>query len=151
MFPDNIIEKLQELLISIDGVNVVLDSDLVPSDPNGAVGVTFDSWRPIDYEIGSHGPAISEYSLVITHLVKSMARAAGEAESRSVARSIRSMLYRDPITRDALGQLAHTDIDLGSIERTLKWELDQKFIGNKINSSFYFVSETQLRFQTQSS
>jgi hypothetical protein len=147
-FPECIFDVLKPHLKKLNGVQDVYERELDQNDMNGAVGLYLDGWDPIDYEIGDVGPSISEYVINIEHLTKFAAREEGNLVHRSVARSIRSMLYRDTAVTVPLRQLvrvgdAHT-------ERLMKWTLAQRFASNNIQGSFYFMSVTTVYFQTSS-
>lgn len=146
-FPDCVLEVLAARLRTLPGVNEVVIRPLDPTDGNGTIGLTAVGWEPVEYEIGGHGPTLSEYSVVIEHLVKHSDRVEGNRLHRSVARSVRMMLYRDTDTQVALRQIVHQTPD--SRERMMKWSLFQRFASNEINRSFFFVSATTMNFQTE--
>jgi hypothetical protein len=148
-FPDCFIDVLLEQLATIDGVTSVVDRALGAGDANGTIGVSYETWQPKEVEMGGRGgfdPTISEYILSIEHLVKAGDRVTGNRDCRSVAKSIRSMLYRDADTQLRLRQLKHIDAD--GIERILKWKIVQHFASNKFKDAFYFVSETVVTLDT---
>lgn len=145
-FPDNVFAVLQERLITLPGVSGVLLRPLEPTDANGSIGLVFESWQPVEYEIGGGGPGISEYTIQIEHLVKNADRASGNKDHRSVARNVRTMLYHDEGTVVALRQL--TSSVGGTTERLLRWEIFQSFAANDVKQSFYFLSVTTVKFTT---
>lgn len=145
-FPDCIFNVISPHLARIRGVSAVHVRPLEPNDNNGALGIALDSWQPVEYEIGDTGPTLANYVVTIEHLIKNANREDGYKEHRSAARSIRSMLYRDPDVVVPLRGLVHEDDD--TIERLMKWDVEQRFASNDINKSFYFVSITIVTFQT---
>lgn len=149
-FPDNIFDVLRPRLEQIRGVSDVYDRELNETDKNGSVGLSLDNWEPIEYEIDGNlgGPSIAAYTVNIEHLTKFASREEGNITHRSVARSIRSMLYHDSQTTVPLRQLAFTRE--GRTERLMKWTVSQRFVSNNISGSFFFVSLTTVTFQTSS-
>lgn len=148
-FPDCIMNVLETNLKTIEGVTVVHQRELEPNDSNGDVGVSMDSWHPLEYEIGGIGSSLGAYVLVIEHLVKHSNRESGWVEHRNVARSIRSMLAVNADVRVALGALVHVSTDPSYTERMMKWTLEQRNASNQINRDFYFVSGTTVTFETE--
>jgi hypothetical protein len=148
-FPECIMDVLVDQLETIEGVTNVFRRELDPTDPNGSVGLCFELWTPVEVEMGGRGfdPTLSNYVIQIEHLVKHAKREEGNLQHRTVARSIRSMLYRDQATQVRFRQLAHINADVH--ERLMKWSIEQRFASNKIASAFYFVSGTTVTFQTE--
>lgn len=150
MFPDSIMDVLEERLITIDGVTNVFQRDIAPTDPNGSLGIVYELWTPgSDIEMGQRysTPTLGNYHIVLTHMVKHTNREEGEAQHRLVAHRIRSMLYRDAETQLALAQLRDQTPDY--TERMMKWGIEQRFAAGNIKGSFYFASDTTVIFETE--
>ena len=149
-FPDGIVEALIPLMETIDGITQTVDRDPVPNDKNGTLGIAFLGWRSIDHEMGQghFGSAISVYEFRLTHLIKHSNRSDGLKEQRLVARAIRSMLAHDPASKVALLPQVHTNANY--TERLKRWDVGgQEFADDFIDKAFFFVSETQVTFQTE--
>ena len=148
-FPEGLLDTLVDRLGTIQGVSNVYKRELEPTDPNGSIGVSFELWQPVLVEMGGGGfdPSLSDYTVQIEHLVKHAHREEGSQVHRTLARSIRSMLYRDEATQLAFRQLAFVGPEYR--ERLMKWHLEQRFAQNKIANAFYFVSGTTVTFQTE--
>jgi hypothetical protein len=150
-FPDCLLLVLKERITTIKGVSGVHLRELTPEDENGSVGITFEAWMPnqdsLEMGGGHMDSTLSDYVINIEHLVKHANREEGLAAHRSVARSIRSMLYRDPGTQVRLRQLAFVGAEYR--ERLQRWSLEQRFANNQIKTAFYFVSGTTITFQTE--
>lgn len=150
-FPENIVALLAEHLGKLEGVTAVVRRSLNMTDPHGTLGITVDSWRPLESEMGvaTQEPTIVQHSLALEHVVKADSAEVGHQLHRDTAKTFRLMLYRDPALNVALRQLNAASGD-GHVERILKWEIPaQEFANNEIASAFVFMSSTEILVTTE--
>src|SRR5687767_9909416 len=116
-FPDNVTEELSISFATIvDPPVTVFKRPLEGGDPNASVGITAIDWQPGEYVIGQYDPAVATYLYVIQGFIKHSNTAEGIALHNKLAKTIRTMLYRDADLRVRLGALSVTS--LGATERT---------------------------------
>lgn len=150
-FAELAIDTLATHFASVDGVASVVKRSLNPADGNGLLGVTIDTWTPIDYEMGGRGflePSVVQYLFAVEHIVKWASAAEGNKVHREVAKAVRLMLYRDPNVQVSLRQLS---VDEGtSRERFQRFYVgEQRFASNEIKGAFVFLSATVLVIETE--
>ena len=150
-FPEGIIDGLQTLLATIDGVTEVHDRDLTPKDRNGDIGIVYFGWSQTEEpEMGTQvfDSPYANYEFRISHMVKHANRPQGLEQQRLVARAIRSMLAHDPAAKVAL--LPQVNASDHYTERLKRWNVQgQAFADDFIDKAFFFVSETSVTFQTE--
>lgn len=149
VFPYAPVEIVAPYLTPLPGVEAVVTRPLTPDDPNGSVGISALDWFPVDNEIGADEPTICRYMYRIETLVKIAGdREEGQVSSSLLARSIRSMLYRNTDVRIRLGQLR--EVTDGRIERVQKWGIQQqRYASNHLSGTFLFVSTTDWWVETE--
>lgn len=150
-FAELAIDTLATHFAAVEGVTSVVKRSLNPADANGILGVSLDSWTPLDYEMGGRGflePSLVQYMFGVEHLVKWATAAEGNKVHREVAKAVRLMLYRDPDVQVSLRQLS---VDEGtSRERFQRFYVgDQRFASNEIQGAFVFLSATVLVIETE--
>lgn len=150
-FAELAIDALATHFATVEGVSSVVKRNLNPADANGILGISIDSWTPVDYEMGGRGflePSVVQYMFAVEHLVKWATAAEGNKVHREVAKAVRLMLYRDPAVQVSLRQLS---VDEGtSRERFQRFYVgEQRFASNEINGAFVFLSATVLVIETE--
>lgn len=147
-FPVCIVEVLAEFLENVPGVDTVMQRPLWPTDPHASVGVSAADWSPVDMQIGQYDPAIAAYSVTIETLVNVSNEVEGRNMTAEMAKSIRTMLYRDANLRVRLAQTQ--EVANGVREHVSHWKIRaQRFASNKVRSSFLYVSTTDLIVETE--
>lgn len=148
-FPASIISEIVAACEDDEGVVAVIDRPLVIGDPNYTVAVYAGDWEPVDFEIGMVGDSISRYKVEIQFVVKSLVSSEGRDIHAKTSKKLRSLLSRNAALRENLGKLSETDDD-GFLERMSRWGVQkQRFNNMQIDSSFYYLSTTELWFETE--
>ena len=150
-FPDNVTEILVDVLGSIADPKVMgaFDRPLLSTDPEVSIGVTAIDWQPRDFVIGQYDPAVASYLYVIQGFIKHSDTAEGIAAHNKLAKTIRTMLYRNQNLRVRLGELNVTS--LGATERTQRMGIrQQRFLSNEApQGTFLYLSTTEFWLETE--
>lgn len=145
-FPGNIVTCLQPFLAGLEGVDNVIGRVVRPTDPNGTVGIAVSSWIPTTQEIGV-GEPMGSYSVFVSTVQRYTSEVEGRRNSSLLVKSIRVLLYRNRDLHVALHQLTETISGLTeSVSRARVKQ--QRFIDDKMQNAFLFLSVTQLDVDT---
>lgn len=156
-FPANIVDILALVLQEIDppstpggtdGLRIV-KRPIHPTDATETVSIVAGTWTPEDEsrELGQREPTLQRYAITVEAMVKDMDQERGIATHSLLSTHVRHMLYRDPALVGALPELSVTL--RGYTEHLKDWGVrQQRFLNNKFNGEFYFLSAVDLWFRT---
>lgn len=158
-FPYNAIDKIAEAFVPIDldGDLIVVKRPLRESDPVQTIGVFASAWMPEEnsYEMrgglgGASEPTLSRYMISIQIYVKDMDAERGAAVHATLAKIVRSMLYRDTALHVALRAL--TANVAGSTESTRRFGVSaQRYLSNELSGSWLYLSIVDFWLETETS
>lgn len=148
-FPGAIASTLKSYLAAnMDGIDAVVARPLNANDPNCSVGIVMSDWAPGATEIGKQEPTLASYTFTLQLLVKHANEEQGLILHSLLTKSLRTMLYRDQSLRLTLLSLSETSF--GVTERLKKYVVQgQRFMNNKVGTSFMYLSLTDLRIEVE--
>jgi hypothetical protein len=157
-FPQNIVEAL---ITHFDTTSSLLDDHAVigrslrPSDPQFAIGVYADEWRPdqesVEIGINTAGePTLNRYEIRIENSVLSPSEDVGRSEFSVNCKIVRVMLYRDLTLHVALRALSEDR--MGSRETVQRFGVSrQQLMSGAMSSQWMFLATTHLWVETETS
>lgn len=156
-FPNNIIEIVSAEMQNIDPHSApdtrdglrVIRRPIHPTDSTETVSVTAGLWSPDEdsAELGNNEPTVQRYTGTVEAMVKDLDEERGIATHSLLSALVRHTLYRDQALKVALPLLS---VNLhGYNERLIRWGVkQQRFMNNKFDGKFYFLSAADLWFET---
>jgi hypothetical protein len=150
-FPGNIVEEIETALQGGMPEHNVVSRPIRRVDPNYTIGIFATDWLPDEQsiQIGDQAePVLNRYMLRIQNLVVSADAIAGREQFSSFSKSIRVILYRDPVLNVRLRSL--TEVLILSKESVKRFGVTrQRFLNNELNGNWLFVAQTDLWVETE--
>ena len=154
-FPYNIVGAIADELATIDDEIFVIRRPLRESDPVQSIGVFGVQWMPDEESLEMRGgfpgpsqPTLSQYIISIQIVVKDADEVRGAATHGTLAKIVRTMLYRNEALRVALHQLSSTTA--GSTERTQRFGVrTQRYLSNELQGSWLYMSTIEFWLETE--
>lgn len=147
-FPSCIVDALVVAFDATDWADTVLKRPLRANDPADSVGIFVFDWKPIESQIGMRDVSMARYGIRIQHLSKYADEEEGREAHSRCAKTIRAMLYRGTSVSVPLQGI--NESVLGFTERVTRWGvLKQKYLSEKVNSGFIFISGTEMWVETE--
>lgn len=154
-FPYNAVSLILEGVERLDEDLFVTNRPLRESDPNQSVGVFGMQWMPDEESFEMRGlaggisePTLSRYIISLQACIKDMDEVRGAQTHATLAKMIRTMLYRDEALRVALRQLSVTMS--GSVERTQRFGVQtQRYLSNELQGAWLYLSTLEFWLETE--
>jgi hypothetical protein len=154
-FPYNVVNLILEHAQLLDEDLFVTNRPLRESDPNQSIGVFGMQWMPDEETFEMRGlpagisePTISRYVISLQACIKDMDEARGAEVHATLAKMIRTMLYRDEALRVALRQLSVTMSE--SVERTQRFGVQtQRYLSNELEGAWLYLSTLEFWLETE--
>jgi hypothetical protein len=156
-FPYNAVNVMATRFATIDSDLVILKRPLRASDPVQTIGVSAAQWLPDEesFEMRGlpaaiHEPTLSSYLITIQVFVKDTDEERGAAVHATLAKHVRTMLYRDTALIVGLRQLSATVS--GSTESTGRFGIrTQRYLSNELSGSWLYLSNIEFWLETETS
>jgi hypothetical protein len=152
-FPQNVIDVMAPILLSMDGVEIVVQRQLHQNDGDGTLSISAIDWEPNDYEmagVGNTGPTLATHHYFIQYLTKNVDEEAGRRQVNDVSRYLRTMLADRDDLRVALAALTYHDSLHDRIERIQRWGVTGQRLDNAlIDGTYVAASGTDFYVQTE--
>jgi hypothetical protein len=127
-----------------------MDRPVRHTDGSRSIGLYALQWSPTEgsIEIGSQEPTLGDHQLRIQTLVKHTEETEARHLNAVAAKTVRAILYRDPILRVRLHEL--TEEILGTVERVKRMSIRaQGYLNNELRNQFVYLTTTDLLIQTE--
>jgi hypothetical protein len=150
-FPNNALGIIRDRLVNFMPDHSVIMRALRFTDPSRSLGLFAVDWTPdpTTKQIGQYEPAVSRYTLRVQNMVKASDETTGRSYFTIDAKTVRVVLYRDPVLH--VGLAALTEELLGSNEAAKQWGVGrQRFLNTELNSEFTYVAQTDFWLETES-
>lgn len=150
-FPMNVVDEIVDRLPTLMPDHTVVGRALKMIDPAQSVGVYPVNWDAIEssQQIGQEEPALQRYLYRVQNMVRSGEEDFGRQMFSFDSKTIRVVLYRDPVLRVRLPLLTEELLD--SRETVKRWGVGrQQFLNTELQSEFTFVAQTDFWVETES-